>query len=478
MQENSRERSSDKLENINYYSIILDVLHNWWVILIGAAAVAMLANMYGKEQYNTTYTTSATFVVSSKDAYSNVYSNLSSAQNLASTFSNILNSRIMEKKVCEDLGLDRLDATASASVIDETNLLVLQVTASTPELAYRIIRSIMNNYTTVSSAVLGNSMMEVLQEPDVPMSPDTFLDVRTSTKKAFLYAGLVFILIFAGLSYLNDTVKSEKELAAKLDAKALGAIYFEKKYKSVLSRIKHKKTSVLVTNATSSFQFVETYKKIAAKLTYIAAEKSSKTIVVTSVVENEGKSTVAANLALTLAKNPAKVLLVDCDLRRPSQYLIFDKNVPKGKSFPDFLNKKCELKDVLHYDPDKRIYTILSGKAYSNSTEIVSSLDMQNALNVFKRAFDYIILDTPPMSLMADAEALADQADLSVLVVRYNTIQAADINDAVDALNGSNSRLAGCILNLVKRPPKLQSGARINGYGKYKYGNYSTTEKN
>ena len=229
MQENSRERSSDKLENINYYSIILDVLHNWWVILIGAAAVAMLANMYGKEQYNTTYTTSATFVVSSKDAYSNVYSNLSSAQNLASTFSNILNSRIMEKKLCEDLGLDRLDATASASVIDETNLLVLKVTASTPELAYRIIRSIMNNYTTVSSAVLGNSMMEVLQEPDVPMSPDTFLDVRTSTKKAFLYAGLVFILIFAGLSYLNDTVKSEKELAAKLDAKALGAIYFEKK---------------------------------------------------------------------------------------------------------------------------------------------------------------------------------------------------------------------------------------------------------
>ena len=97
-------------------------------------------------------------------------------------------------------------------------------------------------------------------------------------------------------------------------------------------------------------------------------------------------------------------------------------------------------------------------------------------MNVFKKAFDYIILDTPPMSLMADSEALADQADLSVLVVRYNTIQAADINDAVDALNNSNSRLAGCILNLVKTPPHLQSSVRARGYGKYKYGNYSTTE--
>lgn len=455
-------------KNIDYFSIIMDVPHNWWVILLGAVAAAMIANVVENEQYYTTYTTNATFVVSSR-GNNNIYSNLSSAQNLASTFSNILNSNLVKKKVCEDLGLDRFDADASASVIEETNLLVLKVTADTPEMAYKVIRSIMDNYTTVSSAVLGNNMMEVLQEPEIPMGPDTYRDTREQTKKVFVFGLLGFAAVFALFSWMNDTIKSEKNLADKLDAKALGTIYFEKKYKSLLSRIKHKKTSILITNPTASFSFVESYKKIAAKLTYLAAEKGGNTILVTSIMENEGKSTVAANLALTLAKNPAKVLLVDCDLRRPSQHLVLEKETQKDKGLPDFLNKKCVMKDVLRYDKEKNLYTLLTGAAYPDSTEIVSTDEMQKVLNFFKKNFDYVILDTPPMSLMADAESLADQADLSVLVVRYNMVQAQDINDAIDALSNCNSTMAGCILNQAKTMPRQIPGFRAYGaYGKYR----------
>lgn len=470
MQETNRERSSEKIENIDYYSIVLDIFHNLWVILLGAIAVAMIANVAANEQYYTTYTTNATFVVSSRSG--GVYNNLSSAQTLANTFSNILNSNIMKKKVCEDLQLERLDAKASASVIDETNLLVLTVTADTPEMAYKVIRSIMKNYTTVSSAVLGSNMMEVLREPEVPMEPDKYLDASQNTRKFFWYGILGFTALFGLCSYLNDTVKSEKNLADKLDAKALGVIYFEKKYKTLLSKLKHKKNSILVTNPTASFRFVESYKKIAAKLTYMAAESKGKIILVTSIMENEGKSTVAANLALTLAKNSVKVLLLDCDLRRPSQHLIFQQETTEGKSLPDLLEKNCSLKEVLKYDEEKNLYTLMTGKAFSNSTEIVSTKEMQNALRVFRKSFDYIILDTPPMALMADAESLADQADLSVLVVRYNMVQVQDINDAIDALSNCNSRMAGCILNQARTMPNLLPDSHGYGYGGYGYGGY------
>lgn len=459
-------------EKINYYSIIRDVLHNWWVILLGAAASAMIGHIVANEQYYFTYTTSATFVVSSRGSDNNVYNNLSSAQTLAAAFSNVLNSSIVKKKVCEDLGLSEFSAQVGAEVISETNLLVLTVTADTSEMAYRIIRSIMENYTSVFPSVSGNAMMEVLQEPPVPQSPDISLSTKEMEKKGFLFGTFLCATMFVLVSFLNDSIKSDRDLADKLDAKPLGTIYFEKKYKTLFSQLHHKKTSILVTDPTVSFWFTEGYKKIAARLTYMAAEIDGKVIVVTSIAENEGKSTVAANLALTLARNPAKVLLVDCDLRRPSQHLIFEKNVDEHRTLSDLLSHECTWKDVIHYDKEKGIYILFSGKSYDNSTEIVSSEEMSNALKIFRKDFDYIILDSPPMSLMADAEVLADRADMSVMVVRYGMVQAQDINDAIDTLSNCDCRMTGCILNQARVIQDILPGRGGYGYGKYRYGEY------
>ena len=125
--------------------------------MLGAAASAMIGHIVANEQYYFTYTTSATFVVSSRGSDNNVYNNLSSAQTLAAAFSNVLNSSIVKKKVCEDLGLSEFSAQVGAEVISETNLLVLTVTADTSEMAYRIIRSIMENYTSVFQSEIGRA---------------------------------------------------------------------------------------------------------------------------------------------------------------------------------------------------------------------------------------------------------------------------------------------------------------------------------
>ena len=298
------------------------------------------------------------------------------------------------------------------------------------------------------------------------------MSTKEMEKKGFLFGTFLCATMFVLVSFLNDSIKSDRDLADKLDAKPLGTIYFEKKYKTLFSQLHHKKTSILVTDPTVSFWFTEGYKKIAARLTYMAAEIDGKVIVVTSIAENEGKSTVAANLALTLARNPAKVLLVDCDLRRPSQHLIFEKNVDEHRTLPDLLSHECTWKDVIHYDKEKGIYILFSGKSYDNSTEIVSSEEMSNALKIFRKDFDYIILDSPPMSLMADAEVLADRADMSVMVVRYGMVQAQDINDAIDTLSNCDCRMTGCILNQARVIQDILPGRGGYGYGKYRYGEY------
>ena len=99
---------------------------------------------------------------------------------------------------------------------------------------------------------------------------------------------------------------------------------------------------------------------------------------------------------------------------------------------------------------------------------------MQRMLEEARERFEYIIIDTPPMSLMADAEVLAERADMSVLVVKYDLVSARDINDAIDSLRGCSASFAGCVLNGVRSMPgERRTVVGYGGYGRYgKYGKY------
>ena len=130
---------------IDAVSLIRDLLRSLWAVVLGALAVYMITDMVMHKGYEATYTTNTTLVIMSKSSSNYVYSNLSAAQNMVEGFNNILNSDVLKNKVCEDIGIDRFWGEAKASVIDETNLISLEVTSQTPQLAFLIIQSIIRN---------------------------------------------------------------------------------------------------------------------------------------------------------------------------------------------------------------------------------------------------------------------------------------------------------------------------------------------
>ena len=286
---------SSLMDRIDLYSIVRDTLRNLWAILLGAIAVAMIVNMSVRADFRSTYSTQATFVVTSKTSSNYAYSNLSAASTMANSFSNILNSNLLKKKVCKDLGIDTFRATASARVIKGTNLMTLRVTADTPENTYRTIRSIMYNMNELTEYVSADMVMEVLQDPSVPTRADTSFSASKQTKRAFAISALLLILAFMYLSYRKETVKGEKDLENKLDAKSLGMLHQEEKYRSFGDMLKRRKRKYLVTELSAKFEFVERNKKIAAHISAQAHKAKAKTILITSVQEHEGKSTVSAN---------------------------------------------------------------------------------------------------------------------------------------------------------------------------------------
>ncbi len=480
---NEEREFTSAMDKLDLYSMLRDVLRNLWVILIGAIAVGMIVSMMVKSDFQNTYSTKTTFVVTSRTSSNYTYSNLSAASSMASSFSNILNSRLLQKKVCQDLGISSFNATTSAKVIQGTNLMTLQVTSDSPRNAYMIIRSIMNNINGLTQYVSTDMVMEVLQDPKVPTGADASFTAARQNLKAFLLTAGALTLVFMYLSYRKETIKGDKDLEDKLDAHCLGMVYHDAAYPSLRAFLSGKRNRHLVTDLSAKFEYVERFKKIGANISSHARRHDAKIIVVTSVREHEGKSTVSANVALSLAQQSHKVLLIDGDLRRPTlQNLFLRKKDKLPGTLGDLLTGKATMMDALWFDKRRHLYLLLNKKNYSNSTDIVSSPSMIRLLESAAEYFDYIVIDSPPMSLMADAEVLVDLSDLSVLVVKYDYVLAPDLNDAIDSLRDCRAHFAGCVLNDVRTLPGARRAVGgYGGYGRYKsyrrYGDYNAYGK-
>ena len=460
---------------IDFYSILRDFLKNLIYIILGAIAVTMIVDMIARDNYEKSYSSSATFVVTSKSSSNLAYSNLKAASAMADSYKNILNSSLLQKKVCQDLGLERFDAVTSAKVINGTNLMTLRVTADSPQKAYQVIRSIMRTIGSLTGYVSDNMVIETLQEPLVPTAPDAAVSVTKQTRQAFLITFLALTLVVVYLSFIRDTVKSEADMKDSLDAESLGVLFHDPKYHSFRDLIHREKSKHLVTDLNARFEFVERNKKVSAIISAAVRKKHAKTILITSVREHEGKSTFSANLALSLARQSGSVLLIDGDLRRPTLHKLFLKPEEKLEaSLGDMLQGKASMTSVVLRGKEKGVDLMLNDKGYPDSTDIVSSRYMERLIEVASRSFDYVVIDSPPMSIMADAEVLAGLADASVLVVGYDTTPAPELNDAIDALRDCKASFLGCVLNNIYVLPGTQSAVGGYGYGGYgRYGHYS-----
>ena len=366
---------------------------------------------------------------------------------MANQFSRILDSNVMKKRVQEELGLDSFQGETNVSVQPQTNLMRLQVTADTALMAYLEIKSIMKNYNSVSDYVIQNVVMELIEEPVIPTEPSNPLKVRQLMVLSFLISTVVFLIIFGAFSYLKDTVKNPEDVHKKVDAKMLGVIWHERKKRRSGRNRNGKEVPMMIQNPLLSSRFVEANRMAASKVRSYMDKREAKTLLVTSVLENEGKSTVAANLALALAQEGKQVLLMDCDFRRPAQYKIFDLPEEEQANLPEILRSRSGMDKLIQKRKDIPLYMIFNNTPCNSVDEFMQNGMLRKIVDFLKENMDYVIIDSSPMALVADAEELAHFMDASLLVIRQDVVLAKDINDAVDALNKTEGKVLGCIFN-------------------------------
>ncbi len=205
-----------------------------------------------------------------------------------------------------------------------------------------------------------------------------------------------------------------------------------------------------------------------------AHEKDGRQVfLITSCAENEGKSTVAANLALSLAQKHQRVLLLDADLRKPAQSLIFSASPAPGTDLGYLITHRPDreaLEKAIVRDEATGLSHLYAAPLRRSQSEALSPDSFRPLLDALRESYSYILIDTPPFSFFADAEVLADAADAAILVVRQDLVPAAVVNDTIDDLNAAHAALLGCVLNNYQ---SFHFGSRLGGYGYgYGYGSY------
>lgn len=219
-----------------------------------------------------------------------------------------------------------------------------------------------------------------------------------------------------------------------------------------MTRKRKKEAKRLVVNLASQAEIADQFRTIRTNVQFAAIERDIHSIVITSAVPGEGKSTVSANLAAVFAQQGKKVLLADMDLRRPTVHRVF--SVPNFVGLTSILQKKISIEDAVIETNIENLTLLTSGPIPPSPSDVLSSKAMKNLLNELKEKYELIIYDTPPLLSVSDAEIISEQCDGVILVISTGRTELEQVKKAKKKLMATKVKIFGAVLNNVKKEKK------------------------
>lgn len=273
--------------------------------------------------------------------------------------------------------------------------------------------------------------------------------------------GLILGIMIALIrNALDNTIKNYEDITNESKIPVIGSIPFIKGYKDTYHVVHNDPKSV----------YAESFRAIRTNLQFMATYSSHKTIMISSTIPAEGKTTTSLNLGAILAMSDKKIIILNLNLRLPTLHKVF--NLPNDSGMSNFLSGHTQPEEIIQNTEITNLDIISSGPVPPNPSELIMSERMEEIIEFLKQSYDYIILDTPPLGLVTDATILANLADITLLVVKSNYAKKGFVTNFEKTAKAHNIKNTGIILNALPRK-KAYSGY---GYGGYGYGGYGYGE--
>ena len=449
----------------------LRIFHKNWIIIVAFSLLGIAAASTVSIVETPKYVSSTELYVSVRSGVDSATSELvqgtSFARQAVTSYVSIVNSARVLEPVIDDLGLDvtsqQLAARVTAASPLNTVLIQISVTDDDPVMAANIANSVGENFIDVVVNVLekpegdGASMVKIeTVQPALPTAKPASPNVPLNLVLGLL-VGLAIGIGTAVLRTVLDTrIHSSHDVELVTDKPLLGGISFDPDAKK----------RPLVVHVDPRSPRAESFRTLRTNLQFLNVDSGPRSFVVTSSVPGEGKSTTAANLAISLAETGARVALVDGDLRLPcvAQYM----GIEGAVGLTDVLIGRAQLSDVLQKWGRAQLYVLPSGRIPPNPSELLGSGSMERLLLSLTTDFNYVIIDSPPLLLVTDAAVVSKLADGAILVAASGRTKRAELAAAVRALDHIGSKLLGVVVTML--PTK---GPDAYGYGTYTYGDNS-----
>ena len=456
---NNEKQKSEGLIEIYASDIWRGFLKLWWICILITIICSLAMIAFSFISFKPVYKVSATFTVQTQDisasgtgitSYSYYY-NRSTAEQLSNTFPYILESNLLQSAVCEDLGIESLPASITATSVEGTNMFTMEAVGKDPQVTYDVLVSAMENYPSVEEYVIGSSKLVMISEPVIPDTPSNSRGTVRNAVLGFLIGIILSCGIIAFYAIARDTIRTKKDIQEKINQNCIGILpkVTFKKYNKEVDR------SILIDNPLTGDSFMETVRQLRNSIVS-ELDEMSKTILFTSASPEEGKTTVSTNLAIALAKMEKKVILIDADIRNPS----VEKSIIKYEKYnKSGLDSYSQIKNV----PDLGINIMTFTVTEDNMWKVINTEYLEKIIEDLKQKYDYVIIDAPPCALVSDPITIAGVVDTTILVIKQDTVRTTRIKYAIDSLQSVNANILGCVLN--------SAASGIMGYGYY-YGGY------
>ena len=467
------------------------LLNRSWLIgmisVVAAVVTLVVTALFVTPQYQS----SAMFYVNNSslsvgDASLTISSgDLVTSRNLVNSYIVILNTRESLEDVIDYAGVDRSYAEVkkmlSAQAVNETEIFRVTVTCDDPYEAEKIANAIAYILPKRISSIIEGTSAKVVSSAIVaaaPSSPSYTKNVAIGFLLGFaMSAGAVVLM-----ELFDITIRTEEDIVQSCKHPVLAAVpdmaapgkggydysYDRSKKTGKKGAVAQSKEPVLI-GANISFAAAEAYKLLRTKLQFsFADENESHVIGVSSALSGEGKSLSAVNVAYSLSQLGKKVILIDCDMRRPT--LAEKLKINKKPGLSSYLTGQSSIEGLIQFcniPKDERAFHVISaGQNPPNPIELLSSHKMEQMLKGLRKLFDYVILDLPPVSEVSDAMAVAKQTDGILLVVRQNYCDRQVLNDTVRQFEFVDAKILGVVYNCTS------DGSGRGYYKKYyrKYG--------
>ena len=494
---NIRKNSDSEVDFLRLVHALMDRAGMILIVSVLCAALVLVGTwLFITPQYEA----SAVFYVNNSalsigDASLSIESgDISASKSLVNTYIVILQDRVTLVDIIDYAGIEgmtymQLYENISAEALNETEVFKVIVKDSNPEYAQKLANAVAYILPKRIGSIIDGSSAKIVSDAVIPVKPSS-PSYTVNTIIGFLLGFLLCVGAIALREICDITIRKEEDitqnckhpiLAAVPDMTAPGkggAYYGYGRSKTGKHAALSQQSKPAITGPNISFAASEAYKLLRAKLQFsFTDENDCRIIGLSSALSGEGKSLTAVNLAYTLSQLDQKVLLVDCDMRRPT--LAEKLGVRKYPGLSNYLTRQSELEELIQEcrmkEGENPFHVIAAGQNPPNPAELLSSERMKKALNTMRQEYDYVILDLPPVGEVSDVIPVAKEMDGILLVVRQNYCDRNVLMDAVQQFAFIQAKVLGVVFNCTS-----EAGGKgyYRKYYKRYYKNYGRTYDN